>query len=90
MLEQGDKDMIRAKGAALAMVLEELARAQKIHEPMATAHHGIAVIREEYKELENEVFKKESIRDNDRMIEEATQVAAMGMRFLIDVCGVGK
>ncbi len=53
--------------------------------PFASPHEGIAIIREEYLELEREVFHGTP----DKAQKEAVQVAAMAIRFLVDSCGVG-
>lgn len=50
-----------------------------------SAHEGIAIIQEEFEELKAEVFKKTNIRSLSKMREEATQLAAMSLRFLTDV-----
>lgn len=72
-------------------VLEEIERANRKYPPMRSAHEGISVIREEVLELEKEVFIKQADRDPDRMKQEAIQVAAMAMKFLMDICdGKGK
>jgi hypothetical protein len=67
----------------------------------ASAAEGIAVIREEYLELEQEVFwgKKKALKvcggigteraekmHKDRMKAEAVQVAAMAIRFIQECC----
>ena len=52
----------------------------------ASAHEGYAVILEEMDELWAEVKKSPKNRDMAAMREEAVQVAAMALRFLIDVC----
>lgn len=91
---QLDFDMAGAKGCA-SSVLRELESAIKNFGRFASAHEGIAVIREEYLELEAEVFKNQHrlrkegkleeigiIRDNIR--KEATQLAAMAIRLMID------
>ena len=71
------------KFEAVARVSEELARATKRFGPFVSAHEGLAIIREEYLEFEKEVFwgtrKKQMV--------EATQLAAMSLRFLIDCVG---
>jgi hypothetical protein len=68
-------------------VLNELAAAIAEHAPMHSGHEGYAVIKEELDELWEEVRKKK--QHPDRMRKEATQVAAMAMRFLYDVLGAG-
>ncbi len=75
---------------ALGLVEQELLRAMQLHDSMTSAHHGYAVILEELDELWDEVKKRSSIRDLDHMWREAIQVAAMGLRFAIDVCMRGR
>lgn len=54
---------------------DELNRAVSIHGGFNSLHEGIAVIREEYLELEAEIFKKKP--EAERVKSEALQVAAM-------------
>ena len=54
--------------------------------PFYSAHEGLAVLWEEFEELKEEVFKNQKIRSTKLMREEAIQVAAMALRFVIDVC----
>jgi len=65
---------------AVLLVKEEYQFASDNFTPMASAHEGIAVIREEYLELELEVFHG----DAEKAKAEAVQVAAMALRFLVD------
>lgn len=65
-------------------VVRELERATRKHGPMRSAHEGHAVIREEFDELWDEV--KTQNASIPAMREEAIQVAAMAMRFVLDVC----
>lgn len=69
-------------------IVNELRSATRAFGPFASGHEGIAVIREEYKELEREVFHgpKDKTARRCRMREEATQLAAMALRFMVDVC----
>ena len=71
---------------AIDKVREEFHRAVTMHDPFHTAHEGYAVILEELDELKAEIWKRKSLRDNDQMIKEAIQVAAMALRFIVDVC----
>jgi hypothetical protein len=66
----------------------ELARA--LYRPMASAHEGWAVLREEVDELWDEVKKKPSKRNNVAMYNELVQVAAMAQRMAEDICLSGK
>jgi hypothetical protein len=68
---------------AILLVEEELSRAQAQHGPMSSPHEGYAVILEELDELWTEIRSKR--RNNANMEYEATQVAAMAVRFLIDL-----
>jgi hypothetical protein len=65
------------------MVSQELDKARLNFDPMTTYHEGIAVIREEYLELESEVFNRE--QDRDKMRKECIHLAAMAIRFLEDL-----
>jgi hypothetical protein len=68
----------------LNAVKAELESAEKMHGPMHSPHEALAVIREEYLEFEEEVFKKRPVRE--ALIEEAIQLAAMAVRFIKDCC----
>ena len=63
-------------------VMTELVRAEGLYPPMRSAHEGYAVLLEEVRELEREVFWGTA----DGRRREAIQVAAMAMRFLADIC----
>lgn len=76
---------IKEISAVTNEVTKELARALKIHPPMNSAHEGWAVLLEEVDELWDEIKLRPSLRDKQRMREEAVQVAAMAMRFLLEV-----
>lgn len=64
----------------------ELAKAMLAWPSMNSAHEGYAVILEELDELWSHVKTKQKNRDLDAMRTEAIQVAAMALRFAIDVC----
>lgn len=66
-------------------VISELTRARNKFPAFGNAHEGYAVILEELDELWDEIKKKDPSREDLRA--EAMQVAAMGLRFMIDVCG---
>lgn len=68
-------------------VLSELSNACKKHAAFNSAHEGWAVIKEEVDELWEEVRKRREIRDVKSMEDEAIQIAAMAIRFMLDVCG---
>lgn len=68
------------------MLLYELSRARKHHSRFNSAHEGYAVILEELDELKEEVWKKSADRDVGQMRREAIQIAAMALRFALEVC----
>lgn len=57
------------------LINDELVRANHIHGEFKSLHEGISVIREEYLELEQEVFKKEP--EYVLLMEEVVQLGAM-------------
>lgn len=73
------------KEDALRAISREHNRAITHFKPFNSAHEGFAVIKEEYDELWDEIKKRHSKRSNERMKEEATQLGAMALRFLIDI-----
>jgi hypothetical protein len=56
---------------------------------MLSAHDGHSIIEEEYCELRDEVFVKHGKRDSIAMRAEAVQLAAMALRFIIDIVDSG-
>ena len=71
---------------ALLEVEDELRAAMDRYPAMQSAHEGYAVLLEEADELWTEVKRHAPHKPNfHRMHEEAVQVAAMSVRFLIDV-----
>lgn len=61
----------------------ELDRATKKYGSFASAHEGYAVLKEEVDELWDAIKANESA---ERKREEAIQVAAMALRFVVDCC----
>jgi len=81
--------MMHSREAAqkvFADVEQELYAALAAYPAMNSAHEGWAVLFEEVDELWDEVKKKPSVRSKEAMRAEAIQVAAMAMRFVINVC----
>lgn len=56
----------------------------------SSAHEGYAVLLEELDELWDHVKTKQSKRDLSEMRKEAIQVAAMALRFAVDVVDEGR
>jgi len=69
-------------------VMRELASAMATNAPMHNAHEGYAVILEEVDELWDEVKlnPRKNPQRNTTMRKEAIQIAAMAVRFVLDVC----
>jgi hypothetical protein len=70
---------------ALDEVDEELAEATENYPPMRNYHEGYAVILEELDELWDEIKKRPTERDAKSLRNEARQVAAMALRFMVDL-----
>lgn len=68
----------------LQRVRDEVERAIRKHRPMNSPHEGYAVIAEELDELWEDV-RADAGRDPLRGIKEAVQVAAMGVRYVMDL-----
>ena len=73
------------KTMALRLISEEHARAIEKFPPFRSPHEGLSIIQEEFEELKAEVYKQFDSRDKDKMWMEARQLAAMAMRFMIDM-----
>lgn len=71
-------------GAALALVADELSKALARFASFNSAHEGKAVIEEELDELWEHVKANTGVTDEART--EAIQVAAMALRYVIDLC----
>jgi hypothetical protein len=70
--------------AVIYLVRNELERAMAKHSPMVSPHEGYAVLKEEVDELWDRV-KRDDGRSGGA-VHEAIQVAAMGLRYVLDVC----
>lgn len=66
-------------------VMDELLAAVDKFPPFNSAHEGFAALKEEVDELWEQVRSKQGARDVDKMDRETVQVAAMALRFLLDV-----
>lgn len=74
--------------SVFSLISQEYDEAVEKFGSFSNTHEGIAIIREEYLELEKEVFKKQSEYNFPKIKKEATQLAAMAIRFLVDCCQV--
>lgn len=65
-------------------VIQELERARQKHPPQSSLHGAYAVILEEVRELEREIFLHAPCRANVK--KEAIQVAATAIRLVFEHC----
>ena len=72
--------------SVFAAVCTEVTTAQKNWPPMNSAHEAFAVLNEEVDELWDHVKTNQKRRDLEAMQKEAIQVAAMAVRFALEVC----
>lgn len=71
----------------LARVYAEQHGAASKFPPFNSAHEGFAILNEEVDELWQHVKVKQGQRDVDAMLAEAVQIAAMAIRFAVDLQG---
>ena len=70
----------------IGLVRGELYRAAECFDSFSSAHEGWAVIKEEVDELWDEVKRKQNTRSIEKMRAESVQIAAMAIRFALDIC----
>ena len=80
-----NKEKRMARAVAMLDVAEELRTASNKFKPFASPHEGFAIIKEEVDELWDEVKKQYTARTSENMRAEAKQIAAMAIRFMIDL-----
>ncbi len=92
--------MIVSAEAVALEVAREYERARTLHAPMHSPHEGWAIIREEVDELwdlvkaykgpkpgnGNQFVNRQVFQQRRDMRAEAVQIAAMAIRFVMDVC----
>lgn len=71
---------------AIDDVKYELLTAAYVFPAMASPHEGFGIMYEEFVELQAHIFAKAGKRNTEEMRKEAVQVAAMAVRFIIDIC----
>lgn len=73
---------------AMQNIRAELYRARDLHPNFPTIHHAMAVIREEYKELEEAAFHRDVETEPgryDELKKEAIQLAATCIRLIVEL-----
>lgn len=81
--------MIPAPGPIRSLAFEctaEVMQAMDNWPKFNSAHEGFAVLKEEVDELWDQVKLNQKKRDHLEMRKEAIQVAAMAMRFVLEIC----
>lgn len=66
-------------------IIEEYRKASVMFPEMHSYHEGYAILKEEVDELWEEI-KAHPPQSYDKIRKECTQVAAMALRFLVDLC----
>lgn len=92
--EKAKDDERKAKNERVRSVIEkvrnEVHSASAAWPPFNSAHEGYAVLLEEVEELWAHVKTNQKKRDIEAMKKEAIQVAAMAIRFAVNVCDEGR
>lgn len=73
-------------GTAVSLAMSELVSARENWPKFNSAHEGWGVLSEEMDELWEHVKTNQRKRDLRAMRKEAIQVAAMALRFAVEVC----
>ena len=80
--QNGYEDGVRSGWSPIVReVLSELDRATALHGPFHSAHEGWAVLLEEVEELWDEIKANDPVKAR----KECIQVAAMAIRYLMDI-----
>lgn len=73
-------------GTAVSLAFDELVKAREKWPRFNSAHEGYGVLLEEVDELWEHVKTNQKRRDLRAMRKEAIQIAAMALRFAVEVC----
>lgn len=88
------RDIVASDDYKLNVIMDDIADevsfAVAKFKPFNSAHEAYAVLLEEVDELWDEVKAKQEARAVQDMRKEAVQVAAMAIRFILDVCDNGR
>lgn len=71
---------------AIELVRTELEHAEELFPAFNSSHEGYAVLKEELDELWEEIKNNKDHGTLERQKREAIQVAAMALRFLVNLC----
>lgn len=89
-IQHNRKQHAKAVDKIIRAVEKEVEFATANWPPFNSAHEGFAVLLEEVEELKAHVWTNQKKRDLKAMRKEALQVAAMGIRFALNVCDQGR
>ena len=78
---------LKPTGEIFEAMLKEISHASSKYPPFHSMHEGYAVILEELDELKEAIWKSKGVRLNPIAAKEAIQVAAMAVRFILDLEG---
>lgn len=67
------------------LVAKELSKAKTNHRPQSSVHEGFAILLEEVDEFWDEVKKKQSVRNPEKMLAELVQVASSAQKTAEEV-----
>ena len=82
-MDNDDADLLTQRGVLVSRVLDELERAQRLFPPFHSVYEGQAVIFRELDALWDCIKSKDKTWPD--MEKEAIQLAAMALRFVIDL-----
>ena len=80
------RDIFDRLQALFWLTEDEVTVALKNYPAFHSAHEGFAVLKEEVDELWDEVKKKPDARSKAKMKAECIQIAAMAIRFSLELC----
>lgn len=80
-----------AVGFVCVEVMNEVNRSKILYpEEFRSPHEGLGIIAEEFGELQEHIFMNHKRRDVAAMRKEAIQLAAMEVKFAVDICDGGR
>lgn len=82
-----EKERLRSlEDGAASDALAEITKVRSKYKPFNSAHEAYGVLAEEVNEFWDEVKKRRTLRNPQRMREELIQIAAVAIRAAVDLC----